>query len=335
MRPLCKRLAAVARVEPGAFDNAGSLPAIAARLRDLARHHDVIHLNSNHPCSRIGIGLAFGLGGSGPLVSVEHRVTPITDIVVPRTLIPILPRLFQLSRRNSAKLIAVSHENAVRLNQMYGIPQEKITVIHNGISFSHADASISNRHRLRAELGLGADQKIVLVLARIVPNKGHHFLVKATPTIVSTFPNVHFVFAGALDDVAPIEHQINELGLQRAISILGFRTDTADLLAAADVLVLPSLAEGFSLSIVEALASGVPVVATDVGGAQEAINDGVNGFIVPPADSSALAQSIIRVLTMGEKVYQAMSESARKSAELFSVETMAQRTYGVYLSVLR
>lgn len=332
-----QRLRSHARVVSDAFDRFNALPSLAIKLRSLARQHDVIHLNSNHPCSRLGIAFAFALARVRPTVCVEQRVTPVGDISVPRGLEPVLPVLFRWSRRSVARLIAVSRENADLLTTLYKIPRGKISVVHNGSDFQELDEAQARlrRQSLRAELGLRPDQPIVLVLARIAPNKGHRFLVDAAHAILDQHPNAHFVFAGALDDAQRLMAQVDALGLKSAFSLLGFRTDTQEMLAAADVFVLPSLAEGFSLSIVEALAAGLPVIATRVGGASEAIEHGRNGFLVPPADSAALAQALLHALSMSESERMLISSAARKSAAQFSTAAMAAKTFAVYRQVVR
>lgn len=330
------RLRSHARIVSDAFDRVSAMPTLANKLRGLARQHDIVHLNSNHPCSRLGIGFAFALGRIKPLVCVEQRVTPVGDISVPRALETILPVLFRWSRRLAAQLIAVSHENAAILTSLYKIPPDKVTVVHNGADFPQDEArAYLHRQSLREELGLLPDQPIVLVLARLAANKGHRFLVEAVPSVLARYPKAHFVFAGAPDDATSLPDQVSALGLRSSVSLLGFRSDVKHLLAGADVFALPSLAEGFSLSIVEALAAGLPVVATRVGGAPEAIRNGENGFLVPPADPAALGQAVIQTLSLSNGERTRIVQAARQSAKQFSTEAMASKTLAVYQKALQ
>jgi glycosyltransferase involved in cell wall biosynthesis len=115
--------------------------------------------------------------------------------------------------------------------------------------------------------------------------------------------------------------------------MLGFRTDVADLLRASDVFVLPSLAEGFALSLIEALAAGLPVVATRVGGAPEVIENGVNGYLVPPGDPAALARAVVEILGQGDPVHAQMVKAARVTAARYSVDAMADRMFALYQEV--
>jgi glycosyltransferase involved in cell wall biosynthesis len=159
-------------------------------------------------------------------------------------------------------------------------------------------------------------------------------LIQAAPAILSEFPNSHFVFAGKPEGRQVLDRQIAELNLSGKFSILGFRTDTINLLRDSDVFVLPSLAEGFSLSIIEALSAGLPVVATRVGGADEVIDDGRNGFLVPPSDADALSQTVIRALSLSGSEKLRIRQEALRTARRFSSEETARQTFGVYSQVL-
>jgi glycosyltransferase involved in cell wall biosynthesis len=319
----------VAALHTFPFDNPRAILPVLRQLRTLARKHDVVHLNSNHPASRLGILVGFALRDL-PWIAVEQRATPVNDVVVPRTLVPVLPALYRWSRRSASTVVAVSRENAETLARIYKVPRSKIVVVYNGADLSQATDRAIARTALRAELKLRPEARLVLVLARLLPNKGHRFLVDAAPTIIARHPDVHFVFAGALDDPAPVRARIEELGLSARFSLLGFRTDTVDLLAASDVTVLPSLAEGFALTILEALAAGLPVVATAVGGATEILEDGVNGFLVPPADAPALANAVGRALALDAPRRASLQEAALASAGRFSIEETARQMLEIY-----
>jgi len=336
VQTLCNTLNQTADVRAAPFDRSLALPAIARMVQRCARQHNIVQLNSNHPGSRLGIAMGFVLGAQPtPFITVEQRVTPLDDIVVPRLFSPILPPLFRASRRRAAKLIAVSKQNAALLEHLYGIPERQIAIVPNGVPVS-ADTpnKCASDQSLHAELGLRADQPLVLVLARLQGNKGHRYLIDAAPAILEHCPAAHFVFAGLPDDRWPLDTRIQQLGLAHKFTILGARSDVPRLLGASSLFVLPSLAEGFSLALIEALAAGVPTVATAVGGAPEVIQDGINGWLVPPADTSALAQAIIRALNMtaGEKA--ALSARAAAAGRRYSVEAMADATLAIYRAVL-
>ena len=334
---LAQCLANHAQVIRLAIENQRQLLTVVREVHTLARQADVVHLNSNHPGSRLGILFGFALTRSGtPLICVEHRVSQLDDIVVPGALRPFLPRLFRWSRRDAARVIAVSQQNAALLTSYYGLRAEQITVVLNGIDLPCFSESQIARARavLRAELGLANQAILILTLARLAPNKGHRYLVEAIPEVLRAHPNVHFVFAGQPDQAEPIIARIEALGLQPHVHLLGFRSDTHHLLAASDFFVLPSLAEGFSLALVEALAAGLPTVATNVGGASEVIQSGQGGILVPPADSAALAAALNHLLSLDEAEIQRQRRAARQAAQPFSTQAMAEKTLRVYSEVV-
>jgi len=337
LEPLAQRLTKHAQVLRLAIEDQRQLPAVVNTVRTLTRRADVVHLNSNHPGSRLGILFGFALARAGaPLVCVEHGVSLLDNIIVPRALRPFLPRLFRWLRRAAARVIAVSKQSAELLTSYYGLHPDKITIVHNGIDlpdFKESDIAQA-RAALRAELGLPKHAVVILTLARLAPNKGHRYLVEAMPQVLHMHPNIHFLFAGEHDQAEPVIAQINALGLGSHVHLLGFRSDTQQLLAASDFFALPSLAEGFSLALVEALAAGLPTVATNVGGASEVIQSGQGGILVPPADSAALAAALKHLLSLNEAEIQRQRQAARQAAQPFSTQAMAEKTLRVYSEVV-
>lgn len=333
---LAGRLSHTATVLPFPFDRTRQLPAVARQLRRLGAGFDVIHLNSNHPGSRLGILMGVALGNTGrPVVCVEHGVSPISAIEVPAGVAWALPSLFRWSRRAITQIVVGSEENRRRLTELYRLPADKITVVHPGfdpapfaaIGPGTGEPSCSP---MRQELGLTAEQPVIIVLGRLAANKGQRYLVEAAPAILMRFPNAHFVFAGNPAARADLDQRICALGLERHFSLIGFRSDVVNLLRSSDLFVLPSLAEGFSLSIVEALAAGLPVIATRVGGAAEIIEDGRNGFLVPPADVEALGQAVLRVLSLEAPERDKLRQAALETARRFSFETTAHKMHEIY-----
>jgi glycosyltransferase involved in cell wall biosynthesis len=334
---LARRLTTHAQVIRLAIEDQRRLLTAVRAVRALARQADVVHLNSNHPGSRLGILFGFALARAGaPLVCVEHRVTRLDDIIIPNPLRPFLPHLFRWSRQGAVRVVTVSKQNAELLTSYYGLRTDRIAIIHNATDLPQFDESqvAQARAALRAELGLPENAIVILTLARLAPNKGHRYLVEAIPEILRMHPNAYFVFAGEHVKAEPVIEQINALGLGPHVHLLGFRSDTQHLLAASDFFVLPSLAEGFSLALVEALAFGLPTVATDVGGASEVIQPGQGGLLVPPANSAALAAALNHLLSLDKAEIQRQRSAARLAAQPFSTQAMAEKTLRVYLEAV-
>lgn len=216
------------------------------------------------------------------------------------------------------KVIAVSQtvKKAITI-----FPPEKITVIHNGIDidkFSAAKPGI-----LRGELGVGAETKIVGMVGRVNPSKGHETFLQSIPEIQAKCPNTVFVVVGGGEYISELQR------MNRAVHFLGPRGNIPEIMKDLDVFVLASWNEPFGLVTVEALAAGVPVVATNTGGTAEIITDGETGLLIPPKDPVKLAQAVKRVLS-DEKLADKLKEGGVRRAKIFNIRDMAINTLNVY-----
>ena len=134
--------------------------------------------------------------------------------------------------------------------------------------------------------------------------KGHQYLIEGIPAVLKKCPNTSFVFAGRGQLEKELKDQVHRLGLDERVHFLGLRQDVSTILALLDVFVLPSLSEGLSMAILEAMMAGKPVIATRVGGNPEIVLDGETGFLVPPRDSQTLADKLVTLLTNKEQAAQ-------------------------------
>ena len=201
----------------------------------------------------------------------------------------------RLIHRLAHRVLVNSQAIRDRIVEQGSAAPRKITVIRNGVP----DASASRAHaqdEIRSELCISADAKLVGMVARIQPVKGHRFFIDAAAIVLRDQPNAHFVLVGDGPLRSEIENQIARLGLADRVHLLGDRSDVAQLTSGFDLLVLASLHEGSPNAVIEAMAAGVPVVATAVGGTKELIIDGETGYLAPPADSAALADRIVFAL---------------------------------------
>ncbi|MFW6162715.1 MAG: glycosyltransferase family 4 protein [Planctomycetota bacterium] len=176
----------------------------------------------------------------------------------------------------------------------YGyFPPERIRAVPNGVVIPPADPTA--RGRLRAELGLG-DAPALSVVSRLHPDKGIQDLLRATAGLRADFPALRLLVVGDGAYRSSLEQQTGRLGLEDAVLFTGFRTDVNDLLRAADVFVLPSYHENMPYGVLEAMAAGLPVVATAVGGVPEVVVDGETGILVPPRDAGPLQDALASLL---------------------------------------
>jgi glycosyltransferase involved in cell wall biosynthesis len=226
------------------------------------------------------------------------------------------------------RYIAVSEDLARQLRERLRFPARKVSVIHNGIPLARysrqADAS------LRAALAGPGERSLVMTVARLAEQKGQSLLFAA----LQSLPNTFAVLVGDGPDRAQLERQACELGLQERVKFLGQRADIPELLACCDVAVLPSRFEGLPLAALEAMAAGKPVVATNVGGTSEAIQDGETGLLVPPGDPIALANAIRAVLGNPALAQRLATAAQARVAQRFSVEVMAEQVTNLYDQVL-
>jgi glycosyltransferase involved in cell wall biosynthesis len=192
---------------------------------------------------------------------------------------------------------AVSVSEAIRLQLITDrrVPGRKTRTIHYGVDTVRFRPRSGNG--LRARLGLPRNALVLGTVARLTPQKGHEHLVAAAADILRSRPDALFVLAGDGPLRGAIEARARSLGVHKAFRFLGYRSDVADLLAVFDVFVLPSLYEGLPNAVLEAMASGKPVVATAVDGTPEAVVHGSTGMLVPPSDPSALAGAVLHVLS--------------------------------------
>jgi glycosyltransferase involved in cell wall biosynthesis len=192
-------------------------------------------------------------------------------------------------------VVGVSEHTSENLIKYEHISPSKIKTIPNGIDPSPFDLSFDKKNK-RKELGISENGPILGVAVRLSEQKGISYLLKAMPGIIAEHPTVTLVIAGD----GPLKHELineaNNLGIIKNVSFLGLRLDMAELLNIFDVYVMPSLWEGLPMVILEALAVGCPIVATDVGGIGSAVIDGSNGFLVESKNSSELENAIKTVL---------------------------------------
>lgn len=218
-----------------------------------------------------------------------------------------------------------------------GVPVERTRVVRNGIQPRppSPDAAAA-----RQRLGLRGHTKIVLTIGRLIDVKGHHYLLSAVEQVLQQQPDVVFLWVGG----GPLEEEllgrVQALGLEEAVRLLGQRNDVPDLMAAADLFVLPSLVEGLPLVVLEAMAAGLPVIGTRVSGTSEVICDGVTGRLVPRGalveggDAAELAAAIVEVLSDPELAARWGAAGRSLVASDFTAERMAGETADVYDDVL-
>jgi glycosyltransferase involved in cell wall biosynthesis len=222
--------------------------------------------------------------------------------------------------------VAVSRFVAARLRDRFHVKPEKIVVIPNAAKVGARSVQPVSRTELAASTTL----PIVLTIARLDAQKGISHLLDAAAGV----PGASFAIAGDGPDRAALEARATSLGLGERARFLGHRRDVPALLAAADLFVLPSLYEGLPLAVLEAMAAGVPVIATAIGGTDEIVRDGETGMLVPPADPHALVAAITQTLSDRDRAMRLAAEARSYVERQYSVESMVGAVSRLYDSLL-
>jgi glycosyltransferase involved in cell wall biosynthesis len=209
----------------------------------------------------------------------------------------------------------------------------KIITILNGVDVEQVCSRYSTAEA-KERLGVPGDCWLIGTAGRLEPVKRLDIFLSAAKTIAAEVPNTRFAIAGEGSETLRLRELVRAGLLQDRVLFLGHRNDIYDVLRAFDILVLCSDHEGLPMALLEALSLGVPVVARDVGGISEALKDGVNGILVASANSVALAEACVRLLS-DEALRRRLSEAAGKSiAEGFSVAGTAARVAELYQSLI-
>ena len=193
------------------------------------------------------------------------------------------------------RMVAVSRDVRTFLAEHIGIEEKRVEVIHNGVSVDAFDS----RHQstqYKSALSLCGEDRIIGTIGSLYPVKGHKYLLCALPRILDVCPNTTILLIGRGELDASLKALAKDLGVEQRVRFLGLRSDISALLSIMDVFVQPSLSEGLSIALLEAMAAGKPVVASRVGGNLELVADGESGYLVPPKDEEALAQKIVSIL---------------------------------------
>src|SRR5260370_599795 len=228
--------------------------------------------------------------------------------------------------------IAVAEEVAESLKRLYGI--QRCRVISNCIPTAYYTSPQTSRREWRAREGFTNDDVLFVCVARLAPQKNHALLLKAFAQGPASDSKAHLVLVGDGSLREQLQQQANNLGLAGRVHFLGLRTDIPDVLGAMDVFVLGSDYEGSPLSVVEAMASGLPILSTASGGVPELFDSGKEGFIVRPGDVKGLSGLMVSLLKDPEARRSMGMAAARRARENLDVSVMIREYEKLYESLL-
>jgi glycosyltransferase involved in cell wall biosynthesis len=241
---------------------------------------------------------------------------------------------YGLTNRLSDVTTAVSEEAATEATRRGGAPAGAIRAVPNGVATERFTSDIPARTAGRAALGV-ADEFVWLAAGRLVPEKGVDDLITAFVTVARQSPGTRLFVAGTGPLAEALGQQAASADVDGRLTFLGFRPDLPALMQAADAFVLSSHWEGLPMVLLEAAASSLPIVATEVAGSRAAVREGVNGFIVAPGQPASLAAAMLRLMELPQEAQQAMKAASRSHAEqTFDVERVVDTWERIYREAL-
>jgi glycosyltransferase involved in cell wall biosynthesis len=264
------------------------------------------------------------MGGAGGDVErfCGMRLWPLTPRFDRRT----LRRLVALVLRRGDAFITLNGETRAELVGL-GVPPEKCHVVPNGIE-------VERFARITAPANREGPQRLLCV-ARLTDQKGHDVLLRALPAVSAAAGPISLTLLGDGPERDSLQSLATALGVSGIVRFAGIAPDVGPYLAETTAFVLPSRYEGLPLALLEAMAAGVPVVASAVPGNRDVVRDGVDGILVPAGDADALAKGIVQILTNGEMAGRLAAEARLSVAARYSAERMAEQTLRVYSGALR
>lgn len=285
--------------------------------------YDIFHMHTSH---------AHGLG---ILVSVFHRGP--RRVVHRRVDFSIFRNRLKLSRykyaRDVDRYVAISEAvKAVMVED--GIPEGKISVVPSGVDPTRLEQVQVSRAELRKALEVPEDAPLVGCVGHLAWHKGQEFLVRAVPELLEQVPDAWVVIVGEGERRALLEGEIKRLGVGHRVRMTGFREDAPTLMRAFDVLAVPSVMEGLNTTVLDAQCLGVPVVASQVGGLPEAVQEGAGGVLVPPRIPGALARALAALLQDRARREDLGRRGSARVRRDFSVERMVEGNLAVYGDLL-
>lgn len=298
-----------------------------SRLRRLVHEREIDVVHSHSPIAAVGARL--GLGRRPPVrrVYTEHNVWERYHRLTYWANLLTFPRSDYVFAVSEHVALSIRYPAALRFRRM-----PPVETRYHGID-PEAMGSWPPADGLREELGIPEGAPVVGTVANFKAHKGHRQLLKAAARVRRVVPDVRFVLVGA----GPLEGEMKslsrDLGLDGTVVFAGHRQDVPQLAQTFDLFALPSIHEGLSIALIEALALGKPAVVTEAGGLPEVVEDGKQGFVVPPGDEDRLVDSIVTLL-LDAPLRARFGESARDRAARFDIRTAITRIEEVYTELL-
>jgi sugar transferase (PEP-CTERM/EpsH1 system associated) len=306
-------------------DSSFQVPALARAIREFKP--DILHSRNWGAIESV---IAGRWVGSCALVHSEHGLESDVNTNEPWRRVCFRRLAFELADR----VLTVSDQLRDLHTQRTGFPAQKITVIHNGVDPRRFAANPATRYHVRRELGLLDYEFCVGCVGNLLPVKDHMTLFKAIEGLAESRDNWHLLIIGEGPERPKLEAFVNgHPQWKRRVSLLGSSDRVPELLNAMDVYVLPSVAEGISNSLLEAMASELPVVVTAAGGNPEIVVDGESGLLFPVGESKKLTERLLLLEGRHELRSQLGRQAVRRVRQEFSIDSMVRKYHQLYESL--
>ncbi len=291
------------------------------RLRHIIRRErpSLVHLHSRRGADLWG-GIAARLAG------VPVILTRRVDNPEPRAWVGLKYRLYH-------RVVSISEGiRQVLINE--GLAPARVTCVHSAVDTERYRPGCVDRALFGHELGLAGEGPVLAVVAQLIARKGHRYLLEALPGILDAVPGVQVVFFGRGPLEMALRTEVERAGLTEQVHFAGFRDDLERLLPCLDLVVHPAEMEGLGVSLLQAAACGVPIVAFPAGGIPEIVREGENGYLLPVGDMAGLRGRVIELLQAPERA-RAMGRCGRALVEReFSIDSMVQGNLAIYRELI-
>jgi len=233
-------------------------------------------------------------------------------------------------------IITVSEKTREHHLKFGKLPPAKIKTIYNGIQLSRFQGgNKTHPNKVKQALNLRLNHTIITTIAVLREPKGIQYMLKALPGVLKHKPDLTYMIVGDGVYKASLQDLVADLRLQEHVVFTGYRTDIPNLLTISDLFILPSLGDALPTVLIEALASETPIIATQVGGIPEIIENNVNGLLVPPADSESLAEACLKILQNQELSHQLTSNGLATAELRFDVKAQVEQLENLYIELIR
>jgi glycosyltransferase involved in cell wall biosynthesis len=229
------------------------------------------------------------------------------------------------------RIIAVSEKTRTHHLQSGKLDPDKVITLYNGVDISRfRNIDKVQIIKTKQALNLPLDSPIIITVAVLREPKGIQNMIKALPSILEQFPDLHYLIVGDGNHGETLRELVSALTLEDHVTFAGHRTDIPALLACSDLFVLPTLKDALPTVLIEALAAEIPIVATNVGGVPEIIENGVDGLLVLPDDPASLAKACLQLLKNDEQVQQITSTGSQIVQQRFSINVQIEKLSKLY-----